>query len=104
MERLKPNDRKQQIVDAAVELAVLKGGYRNITRDNVALIANCSRGLINYHFDTIEELRGEVIKRAIALAIPNLIAEAILDKSPLVSNISEDLRAKAANSILSKKD
>lgn len=104
MERLKPDERKQQIVTAAVELAILNGGYKNITRDGIAALANCSMGLINHYFGTVEELKDEVIKQAIDLAIPELIAEAILDKSPLVDNIHEDLRTKAATSILYKKD
>jgi len=101
LERLKPRDRKQQIIDAAVESAILNGGCKALTRENIAVLAKCSVGLINHYFGTIELLKEEVIKKAISSAIPMLIAEAILDKSPLVADIHKDLRTKAANSILS---
>ena len=96
MERLKPDERKQQIITAAVELAILKGGYKNITRDDIAGLANCSMGLINHYFGTVEELREEVIKQAIALVIPEIIVEALLDKSPLVENLPDELKIRAA--------
>lgn len=100
MERLKPDERKQQIIFAAIEMAMLNSGYKSITRDGVAVLAKCSMGLINHYFGTVEELREEVIKRAIALELPSLIAEAILDRSSLVEEINDDLRAKAATYIL----
>lgn len=69
-----PTIRREEILNAAIELAV-KIGYQNITRDGVALAANISSGLVTIYFSPIQELKNAVMKSAIEKEILSIIAQ-----------------------------
>lgn len=62
--RLEPETRKQQILEAAVNISIEKG-YRQLTRRAIANKLSCSSTLINHYFGDIENLREIVFKIAI---------------------------------------
>jgi AcrR family transcriptional regulator len=96
MARLKPEDRKQEILEAAVRLARVDG-YSNITRDNIATAAGVSMGLVNHHYGTINQLKRAVMRAAISREILSIIAEGIVLKDKVALKVSEELRKRALN-------
>jgi AcrR family transcriptional regulator len=77
--RLAPNDRKKEILDAAVKLARHKG-YTNVTRDDVARGANCSAALVSRYFSTMTKLRHSVMRAAVHGAVYEVIAQGLACK------------------------
>ena len=59
--RLEPKIRKQQILEAAIELAREKG-IHSLRRDTVALYAGVGIGLISYYFNPFTKLKAAVTK------------------------------------------
>lgn len=90
--------RKDQILNTAINLAE-KSGYNIITRSDVARHAKVSPGLVTHYFGTVEELRYEVIKKAIKSKVLRIIAQALLLKDPLIANISTELKNQAVSII-----
>jgi AcrR family transcriptional regulator len=62
--RLDAKDRKKQILDAALTVAV-KDNYRDMTRNAIADVAECSPALVMYHYKTMSQLRRAVMRTAI---------------------------------------
>ena len=91
-----PRIRKQQLLNAAVELA-LQVGFSNMTRDSIAQFANVSTGLINFHFDSIKQLRKELIKLAIDKEILPIIIQAIGKGEIKLNKLPPEVRTKIAD-------
>ena len=49
------NDRKQQILQVAIEL-IADGGYANLTMRSLARANNITLGALQYHFATIADM------------------------------------------------
>jgi len=60
------NDRKTQILDAAMVVA-RANGYNRATLQDVAKQAGCTHGLVLYYFSTSVQLRRAVMSEAIRL-------------------------------------
>lgn len=95
MARMKPEQRKMQILLAAVELAK-KCGYRNIKRDEVATAAGVSMGLVNNYFETIEHLKRDVMRLAITNEVLEIIAQGLLAKDRIALKVPDNIKKKAA--------
>jgi len=74
-QRMTPDDRKEQIIVAALKLAK-KHGYASITREQIAEEAGISKALITRYFD-FAELIDAVIARGIAERNVKLVSEAL---------------------------
>lgn len=72
--------KKIEILNTAYKLAEDKG-FNFITRDLVAELSGVAMGTVNYYFNTIEELRDEVMIKAIKLKNSRIIAEGIVTKN-----------------------
>jgi AcrR family transcriptional regulator len=93
--RKKPEDRKEQILQAGIKLAE-KSHYNTLIRNDVAAAAGVSPGLINHYFTSIENLRHDILERACADKILSIIAQAIVDNNPFVFVLtSRSVRQKA---------
>lgn len=79
MSRLKPEERKEQILSTAVVVA-LRDGFNNFTRDGVAKQAGVSMGLINRYFSNMPKLRKAVMRRAIKQEILAIIGQGLAIK------------------------
>ena len=66
--RLRPTDRKQQILDAAIKVASRPNGWAKLTRDAIAKEADCSEGLPSKYFGTMVNFRRTVMRAAIQYA------------------------------------
>lgn len=63
--KLAPADRRQQILEAAVSQAA-KVGYANIRREAIAAAAGVSPALVNVYFSTMQQLKRDVMRAALA--------------------------------------
>ena len=61
---MKHEERREQLLQAAL-MAAAQMGYKGITRDEVAHRAEVSPGLVQFHFNSIEELRKATLEKAI---------------------------------------
>ena len=97
--RLKPDDRYNQILDAAIRVAE-RTGYRSLKREDVAAEAGVSQGLVSFYFLFIELLRMEVLTAAIERGVLPIVAEGLVAGEPVAQQACADLKARAAVSLL----
>lgn len=76
-QRMSPDDRKEQILTAAMKVAK-RNGYRAVTRELVATEAKISKPLITRYFE-FSDLIDAIVLRAIAERNVKLVAEALAD-------------------------
>src|ERR1700761_1389168 len=79
-QRLRPEVRHDQILAAALKVAV-KVGYQNITREAVAEKAKCATGLITHYFTTMKQLKRAVMRAAVVQSNVVVIAQGLTAKS-----------------------
>lgn len=87
-----------KILIAAVRLARAQG-LRRFTRREVATAAACGVGTINYHFESMESLRGAVIEHAIDTEIIEILVQARAERDPRLGRLSAALKERVANHI-----
>ena len=75
--RMKPDDRKEKILLAAMALSV-DVGYKHVTRLTIAKKAQVHESLINHYFGTINELRRSIVKAAVDSENYDIIAQCIV--------------------------
>jgi AcrR family transcriptional regulator len=96
--RLDPKDRKKQILNAALIVAGAKG-FNRMTREEIALQAGISDGLINRHFSTMAQLRRSVMRAAIANWFLPVVAQGLVLKDPQAMKAPDDLKNAALKSL-----
>ena len=65
MKRMRPDDRRQHILDSALELAENAGrAYYCLTREQIAEHAGVTAPLINHYFESINNLRKHLVSLA----------------------------------------
>jgi AcrR family transcriptional regulator len=86
---------KQTILAAALKLAETLG-YRWVFKRHLSKSLACGMGTINYHWGTMDELRGAIVREAIATGNRQIVTQAIALRDPLVwrKNLSPALRLK----------
>jgi|SRR5690606_5627829 len=98
-QRLDPEIRKQQILDAAINISIQKG-YRQLTRQAVANKLCCAGALINHYYGDIDSLRDIVLKTAIEKEIMPILAENYGTRGKETSNLSPALKEKVINYLM----
>lgn len=97
--RYPPDERMQQILEAAVQLAIT-AGYRAVTRDAVALAADVSPGLISHYFLASSLLREEVMREAVRRELIDIVAAGLAERSPIALAAPMGLKQLAVCSLL----
>lgn len=97
-ERLKPKERKELILSAALRLAA-KVGYTNIRRDAVAEEAGCSNGLVNEYYGTVGQLQRDVMREAVRTKNLPVIAQGLAVNDPYAKKASEELKQQVRASL-----
>lgn len=92
--RLKPADRKADILDAAVSLAA-KHGYANVTRDQIGHELGCAPSLVSHYFPTMQQLRRAIISAAIARRVLVVLAQGIVAREPKALAAPAELKTEA---------
>ena len=96
--RLKPEIRKTEIIDAALDLAE-ETHYSHVTREQIARRVGVSGAAIQYHFHTMNQLRKQLMRSAILHERLPIIAQGCVANDDLVRRAPEDLRRRAIQSI-----
>jgi DNA-binding transcriptional regulator YbjK len=86
---------KEIILAKAVEIAKVFGINR-LTRRTVAHASACAVGTVNYHFETMDALRNEVVSYAVANEVVEVIAQARAIRHPGVRRLSPALKERVA--------
>ena len=90
--------RRENILSIAVEMA-RERGYHKITRDTVAEKAGVSCGLVTKYFGTMNQLRVDVMRRAIKQSIPEIVAQGLANGDSRAKKAPAELKAQAATLI-----
>lgn len=98
MNRMKPNERRDVILAAALSLASTVG-YDRMTRADVADRAQVATGLVSHYFKNMKGLRVAVITAAVEQRDLTVVAQALVAKHPLAHAAPKSLRRKASRSI-----
>lgn len=97
--RLKPEVRKEQVIDAALRLAG-QSHYLEVGREDIAAALGFSASTIRYHFKTLTQLRNDLVRAAIKRNDLAVIAQAITAKHPHAVKASPELRRQALEASL----
>jgi len=92
--RMNPRERAEAILQAAVEVATASN-YRTMSRDDVAARAVVEGPLVTYYFKNMDELKRQVMQRAIENQILVIIAHGVVNKDPIALGASKALRNRA---------
>lgn len=97
MSRLAPDIREEQILYAALNLAV-EVGYSKITREGIAARASISPALVSVRLGTMDSLRRKLMRYAIRMRCLKVIAQglAVGDRHALKAPTPLKLEALAA--------
>lgn len=89
------NDRKKEILDAALVVA-RANGCNKATLQDVARQARCTHGLVLYYFSTAVQLRRAVMSEAIRIGDAALVAQGLAMGDSKAKRAPPDLKAAAA--------
>lgn len=95
---LKPDERCRQFLAAGLPLAEVYG-YRKVTREMIAAQIGCSPSLLSKYWTSIE-WHNALVNEAILTHNLTVIAQALVDRNPLVIAAPMALKEAAAQSLL----
>lgn len=98
--RLLPDDRKQQILNAAIIVAAQPNGWAKLTREAVAREAGCADSLLSKYFGTMINFRRSIMREAIRLNDLSVIAQGLAAGDKCAQKVHPDLKFRALNSLV----
>jgi len=93
--RLKPQDRKNEILTAAIKVAGQPGGWSTLTRDAVAKEARCAVGLVSRYFGTMVCFKRAIMRKAVTDRDLAIIAQGLATRDPSACKADGELKALA---------
>ncbi len=93
--RLLPNDRKNQILEAAIKVAERPGGWAKLTRDAVAKESECAEGLPSKYFGTMVNFKRAIMRAAIRELNLSVIAQGLAAGDKVAMKADVALKRKA---------
>lgn len=97
--KLKPEIRKELIIEAAISVAE-EVGYLNIQRVDVANKAGCASGTVNRYYGTMNQLKIDVLRHAIKNENYTVIMQGITNNAPQMKKVSDDLKQRACSALI----
>lgn len=97
--RMPPNDRKYEILTAALAVAARPGGWAKLTRDAVAKEAGCAEGLPSKYFGTMISFRRSIMRAAIVAENLAVIAQGLAAGDKCAQKADPELKARALNTL-----
>ena len=97
--RLHPDDRKQQILTAAIKVAGHPGGWGKLTRDAVAKEAGCAEGLVSKYFGTMIAFRRSIMRAAIQARNLAVVAQGLAAGDTNAQKAPPELKAAAVETL-----
>lgn len=98
--RLHPDNRKDQILAAALKVAGRPGGWGKLTRQSVAHEAQCAESLVSKYFGTMHSFRRAIMRAAIKRADLFVIAQGIASGDKCARKVDAELQARALASLV----
>ncbi len=95
MSRLKPDDRKLQILRAALIVASREGGLSTLSRQAVAAEAKCAESLVSRYFGTMVQFKRTIMGAAIHNQILPVIAQGLAMGDKRAQAADPELKSKA---------
>lgn len=95
MSRLKPQDRKAEILTAALTVAGRPGGWSTLTRDAVAKEAGCAEGLVSRYFGTMACFKRAIMRAAVASEHLAIVAQGLAAGDGNAQKADSELKTKA---------
>lgn len=99
MKTRRPDERKQEVMDAALALA-RESNYSYVTREAVAERAGCATGTVSRLYGTMPQFRRAIMSAAVARQDLRVIAQGIAAGEPKALAAKPQLKRKALESIL----
>ena len=97
--RMKPEERKNEILKAALIVSTKKG-YNKITRADVAKQAgNCAESLISNYYGTMDNFRRKIMREAVIRECLKIIAQGLVVGDKYAAKASTELKQKALASL-----
>jgi len=97
--RLKPDDRKEQILTAALKIAAKRNGWNDLSRRAIAEEANCSEGLVSKYFGTMSKFSKVIMQTAVKREILPIIIQGIMAHDKYALKAPFALKAAAIQSL-----
>lgn len=97
--RLKPDDRKLQILKAALVVTSEPGGWSTLTRKAVATQAECAEALVSKYFGTMTDFRRTIMRAVIHHEILEIIAQGLAAGDVHAKKASDALKLKALETL-----
>ncbi len=97
--RMKPEARKDEILNAALVVAT-KLGFANVRVADIATQAGCGYGTVSYHFNTMTQMRRAMMRAAVERKILKIIAEGLVMRHPEAKKAPDDIQKKAIASFV----
>jgi AcrR family transcriptional regulator len=100
MPRLNPNDRRPQLLAAALKATQDRGGnYALVTRRDIARLVGVSLGLVSHYLGTTEEIHARILEHAISEGAAEVLVFGLLAGHPVAHGAPEQLKQAAARLI-----
>lgn len=96
--RMTKDDRKTQILEAAIVAANAKG-FASVRLHHIAEQAQCSTSLVMSHYATMPQVRRAIMRAAIKRELLGIIANGYVTGDPTAKKISSELKIKALASL-----
>ena len=96
-QRLKPGARREDLLAAALPLAV-RAGYSNITREQIAAAVGVSGPVLNYHFGTMCKFRAALMAYAVRVQCLKVVAQGVISGEAKLRE-GDPLRRRALDSL-----
>lgn len=97
--RMAPDDRKHEILTAAIKVAGQPGGWSKLTRDAVAKEACCAQGLPSKYFGTMVNFRRAIMRAAIKDRNLSIIAQGLATGDKCAQKAPPSLKTAALNTL-----
>lgn len=97
--RMKPQARKDEILNAALAVAA-RLGFANVRVADIATQAGCGYGTVSYHFNTMTQMRRAMMRAAVDRKLLKIIAEGLVMRHPEAKKAPADIQQKAIASLL----
>ncbi len=97
--KLRIEERKKSILNAAIVVTSQPGGWSKMTRILVAKEADCAESLISLHFGTMADFRRTVMRAAIKLNNLSVIGQGVACGDKTALKLPSDVRDTALKSL-----
>lgn len=92
--RMQPDERREHILAAAIDLARTEG-YNRIRRDQIAAHANVSMALVTHYFGTMNQCRRAIMRAAIRDEVLEVIGQGLATGDPHARKAPAELKRRA---------